>query len=104
MAADEVAEGGVAAKVTPSEDGGGEPNPSGVATPERGEDRDGFVFTEETVFRYEAFICDADLGCGTGTQVGEPIDVGSPTREDYDLARGAVVGEDHRHHVVSLTG
>jgi hypothetical protein len=104
MASDEVAECGIGVKVTPSEDGGGEPNSSGMAAPERDEDRDGFVFAEEPVFGYEAVTPDADFPGRTGAQVGQPIDVGPPTREDHDLAAVAVIGQDHRHHVVWSTG
>ena len=42
--------------------------PVGVATPERGGDRDGFVFAEETVFRYEAVTGDADFSGRTGAR------------------------------------
>ncbi len=76
MGSDEVADGGVAAKVTPSEDGGDQPKPSGVATPEGDGDRDGFVFAEEAVFGYEAVTGDADFSGGTGVQVVQPIALG----------------------------
>jgi hypothetical protein len=104
MTSDEVAACGIRAEVTPSEDGGGEPNSSGVAAPECNEDCDSFVFAEETVFGYEAVPGDADFFGRAGAQVGQPIDVRSPTRKDHDLAAVAVIGEDHRHHVVRLTG
>ena len=105
MAADEVAEGGVAAKVTPSEDGGGEPNPSGVATPERGDDRDGFVFAEETVFRYEAVTGDADFSAAGPARRLDSQSTSGPQPEKITTSpRVAVIGEDHRHHVVRLTG
>ena len=69
MASDELAECGIGAKVTPSEDGGGKPNPSGVATPERDDDGDGFVFAEEAVFGYEAVTGDADFSGRAGVEV-----------------------------------
>ena len=104
MASHELADGGVAAKVTPSEDGGDEPKPSGVPTPEGHGDCDGFVFAENTVLGYEAVTGDADFSSPAGVQVVQPVGVGSPTRADHDLAGVLVVREDHRHHVVRLTG
>ena len=100
MASDESAEDGVAAQVTPSEDGAGQPDPSGVALSEGGADCDGFIFVEETVFGYEVLTRDADFSGRTGLQVAKPVSVRSPSRADHDLARVRVVGEDHRNHVV----
>src|SRR4051794_9537448 len=91
MFSDEVAERGIASEVTPTEDGGGESNPPRVAAPERDDDRDGFVFAEETVFRYEVVAGDADFSGGASAQVGHPIGIGPPPREDHDLASVAVL-------------
>jgi hypothetical protein len=101
---DEFAEDGVAAKVTPSEDGARKPNPSGVAMSEGADHRDGFSFVEETMFGHEALTCETDFSGGTGVQVAKPVGVRSPSRKDHDLARAAVVGEHHRHRVVRLSG
>jgi len=66
--------------------------------------RDSFIFVEEAMFGHEALTGDTDFAAGTGAQVAEPIGVGSPSRKDHDFARVAIVGEDHRHRVVRLTG
>src|SRR6478735_786940 len=104
MASDEFADDCVAAKVTPSENGAREPNSPGVAMSEGDNHRDGFIFVEETMFGHEALTCETDLSGRTGVQVANPVGVRSPSRQDHDLACASVVGEDHRHRVVRLSG
>ena len=102
MAPHELADAGVAAKVTPSEDVAEQPKSSRVATPKAAGDRDGFVLAEKPVFRCEAVMGDADFPCRTGAQVSHPVSIRSPRGADHDLAVVGVLREDHRHRVVRL--
>ena len=76
----------------------------GMVTAEGDADRDGFVLAEEPVLGDEAVTGDAELSGRTGVEVAQPIGVGSPGRADHDLAGVGVVGENHGHGVMRLTG
>jgi hypothetical protein len=101
MSPHELADGGVAGKVTPSEDGTEQLKSPRVAALEAEGDRDGLVLAQKSVFGCEAVVGDSDFSSGCGVKVSHPIGIGSPRRADHDLA---VVGfsEDHRHRVVRL--